>query len=290
MKNGSKHILISGATGGIGSATARQLAARGHRLTLVARDPLRLQKLIAEDLPPSAAAIALPADLTRTAEIPALIAAANRQHGPIDALINNAAVNWFGRFEAMPGEEIDRLLQTDLAAPLHLTRAVLPQMLHQGYGRIVNVGSVFGGIGFAGFAVYSSCKFALRGFSEALRREVSGSGVSVIYVAPRYTTTAFNDGPVARMAAGIGLAMDQPTRVAARIVAAMDGSKAETTIGWPERFFVKLNAVLPRLVDRGTAKTSRQIMSFTADGQDKTPAPIPAPIPDATNPVVAQPR
>jgi short-subunit dehydrogenase len=166
----------------------------------------------------------------------------------------------------MPSSEIDRLLQTDVMAPLHMSRAVLPQMLARRSGSIVNVGSVFGGIGFAGFAAYSSCKFALRGFSEALRREVAGSGVDIIYVAPRYTKTSFNEGAVTRMAAGIGLAMDEPVRVAERIVAALEGRHAETVIGWPERFFVKLNGLLPRLVDRGLAKTSRRIMTFT-DGQ-----------------------
>lgn len=270
MKPGGKHILVTGATGGIGSATVRALAARGHRLSLVARDGDRLMRLILEDLPPEATATALAADLTQIDGITEVIAKAMQQNGPVDVLINNAAVNWFGRFDDMPALEIDRLLQTDIMAPLHMTRAVLPQMLARGSGSIVNVGSVFGGIGFAGFAVYSSCKFALRGFSEALRREVADSGVDVVYVAPRYTKTAFNDGPITRMAAGIGLAMDEPARVAACIITALERRHAETTIGWPERFFVRLNGLLPRLVDSGLAKTSRRIMTFI----DEQPAEI----------------
>jgi short-subunit dehydrogenase len=285
MKTGAKHILITGATGGIGSATVRALAARGHRLSLVARDEDRLLRLILEELPAKARAAAFAADLTRSDEIPGLIASVTQHHGPIDVLINNAAVNWFGRFSEMPPAEIDRLLQTDFLAPLQMTRAVLPQMRARGSGSIVNVGSVFGGIGFAGFAVYSGCKFALRGFSEALRREVGADGINVVYVAPRYTGTAFNDGPVTRMATAIGLHMDPPGRVAARIVKALDGRHAETTIGWPERFFVRLNGVLPRLVDRGLAKTSRRILDFAHEA----PTQVATPATELRNPVVARP-
>lgn len=275
MNRAARHILITGATGGIGSATARALAKRGHHLTLIARDEGRLGQLVDEIAVGRTHVAAISTDLTDTAGHRHLIEQAIARQGPIDVLVNNAAINWFGRFERMPAADIDRLLLTDIAVPMHLARAVLPYMQRRRAGSIVNVGSVFGSIGFAGFAVYSGCKFALRGFSEALRREVAGSGVHVLYVAPRYTKTAFNTGLVDRMAQGLGMAVDDPERVGARIVAAMDRLQAETTIGWPERFFARLNGLSPRLVDGGLARTSRRILQFIdADTTSPTPKPV----------------
>lgn len=268
----AQHIIITGATGGIGSATTKALAKRGHRLTLIARDEGRLRRLAAEAAIAANQVKTISADLTETTKHRQLIEQAIARQGPIDTLINNAAINWFGRFEQMPTIDIDRLLLTDIAVPLHMARAVLPHMQQQRAGSIVNVGSVFGGIGFAGFAVYSSCKFALRGFSEALRREVADSGVHILYVAPRYTKTGFNAGAIERMASGLGMTVDEPELVAARIVRAMDKLQAETTIGWPEKFFARLNALMPRLVDGGLARTSRRILQFV----DADTAPPPA--------------
>lgn len=256
------HALITGATGGIGEALARQMADYGCDLTLVARDPTRLATL-ADDLRAKGtgvAEIAMP--LGRGTDYGALVARIAEVSGPIDILVNNAAVNWFGHFAAMPDGDIDTVIDTNIAAPIHMCRAVLPFMQQAGRGTIVNIGSVFGSIAFAGFPVYSASKFALRGFSQGLRRELRGSRIDVLYVAPRYTRTAFNNGVIDRMARATGMAMDAPEAVAARIIAAIRDRRSETTIGFPERFFAKLNALLPSLVDLGLSGTSRKILSF----------------------------
>lgn len=256
------HALITGATGGIGEALARQMAGYGCDLTLVARDSTRLAKL-SDDLRANGtgvAEIAMP--LGRGTDYGGLAARINEVGGPIDILVNNAAVNWFGHFAAMPDADIDSVIDTNIAAPIHMCRAVLPFMQQAGRGTIVNIGSVFGSIAFAGFPVYSASKFALRGFSQGLRRELRGSNIDVLYVAPRYTRTAFNNGVIDRMARATGMAMDAPEAVAARIIAAIRDRRSETTIGFPERFFAKLNALLPGLVDLGLSGTSRKILSF----------------------------
>jgi short-subunit dehydrogenase len=270
MTRAPEHLLVTGATGGIGAATAAAFARRGCRLTLVARHHDRLADLAAILGALGADAAIHPADLSRPADLAGLVRQVIERRGPIDILINNAAINWFGRFETMPAIEIDRLVDLDLKAPMQLARTVLPIMLARGSGMIVNIGSVFGGVGFAGFAGYSACKFALRGFSEALRRELRGSGVAVLYVAPRYTRTAANAGAIERMAAAVGLRVDEPARVAKRIVAATMARRAETVLGWPERLLVGCNAVFPRLVDVALARTTDGILSV-ADGEPAAP-------------------
>lgn len=145
---------------------------------------------------------------------------------------------------------------------MQLTRALLPQMTARGSGRIVNLGSIFGSIGFACFTTYSASKFAMRGFSEALRRELEGSGVSVTYVAPRYTKTPLNDGVVSRMAQAVGMNSDEPSVVARYAVRAIEQDCKDYYIGWPECLFVRINAILPRLVDGVLRKQNRQMRTF----------------------------
>lgn len=259
----SRHILITGATGGIGAAMARLLARPGTRLSYVARDSGRLDRLVGETGGRADSVIAIPADLADLKAIDAIVAAAERRHGPVDILVNNAAVDGFGHLEDMPPAEIQRVFDVNLLAPILLTRAVVPQMLARRDGHIVTIGSIFGSIGFAGFAAYSSGKFALRGFSEALRRELGGSGIAVTYVAPRYTRTGLNSPAVNRMAETTGMAMDEPADVARQIVAAIESRRAELIIGRAERIFVRLNALWPKLVDRGLAKTTKRIRDIT---------------------------
>ena len=260
------HVVITGATGGIGSALAQQFAGQKCRLTLIARDPVRLASVAGALRHKGAAVVEVAMPLGRDTDYDALVRHVIDANGPIDILVNNAAVNWFGHFASMPDTDIDALIDTNVAVPLHLSRAVLTGMQRRGGGTIVNIGSVFGSIGFAGFPVYSACKFALRGFSEGLRRELRGTGVKIVYVAPRYTRTAFNNGAVDIMARATRMAMDTPELVAGRIITAIRRQKSETFIGWPERFFAKLNAILPSVVDRGLIGTSRKVLSFAPGG------------------------
>ncbi|MCB1789006.1 MAG: SDR family NAD(P)-dependent oxidoreductase, partial [Gammaproteobacteria bacterium] len=158
-----------------------------------------------------------------------------------------------------------RLMQVNLVAPTLLIRAVLPDMLARGSGRIVNVGSTFGSIGFAWFAAYSASKFGLRGLSEALRRELDGSGVGVTYVAPRAVKTPLNSDAVYRMAEATGMNMDEPQWVAQRIVEAIEDDAKDVYLGFPEKLFARLNGFLPRLVDGGLRKQNRVMAPFARD-------------------------
>jgi short-subunit dehydrogenase len=171
----------------------------------------------------------------------------------------------FTRFENADPAAIERLVQVNLVAPMLLARALLPSLLAQGGGRIVNVGSTFGSIGFPYFAAYSASKFGMRGFSEALRRELGGTGVGVTYIAPRATQTPFNTGAIVRMNRTLKVAMDPPELVGAAIQRAIEADRDEVHLGWPERLFVRLNGLFPRIVDGALRKQQGVMRRFAAE-------------------------
>jgi short-subunit dehydrogenase len=268
MKLGGCRTLLTGAGSGIGRCLALALAARGAKLALVGRNTERLMAVTREINAAGGHALALPHDLSIPDGHDRLVQTAIDRLGGLDLLINNAGVSGFGEFVRENPADIDNLLNTNIAAPLLLTRAVLPFMLDAGRGRIVNVGSILGSIGFPHFAAYSASKFALRGFSEALRRELAGSGVSVTYAAPRTTRTAFNHDALYRLSTDSGAAIDDPETVAALIIGAISADRDELYIGWPEKFAVRLNALLPGVVSRAISKqvaAARQLLRRTRD-------------------------
>lgn len=256
-------ILLTGASGGIGRHLALELAARGARLALVGRRPGALKELTGEikaatDLD----AYPIATDLATAEGRKTALEQLRRDLGGVDVLINNAGVVDFHDFSDQDPAMIERIYQTNLMAPVQLTRALLPELLEQGSGRIVNIGSTFGSIGFAYFAAYASSKFALRGFSEALRRELDGSGVGVSYFAPRAVKTPANSAAVYRMAEATKMNMDAPQDVARFIVRSLIKDKAVAYYGWPEKLFVRINALLPGLVDGALRKQNRIMARF----------------------------
>ena len=260
-----KTIMITGATGGIGRAVAQQLARRGATLIVVGRAAPRLQTLADELTALGARALALPADLDDAAVAPRLLDAALCHGGRIDILVNCAGTQNFGAFERERSVDTEALFRLNVLAPMALTNAVLPHMRERGSGTIVNVGSIFGSIGFPFFATYSASKFALRGFSEALRRELAGSGVGVTYVAPRFTRTGFNRPAVARMAGALKMNQDEPAAVARSVIRSIERNDSERYLGWPEKLFVRINSLLPRLVDQSLIKQRAQMQPFASE-------------------------
>jgi short-subunit dehydrogenase len=244
-----QRILLTGAAGGIGSHLAAELLELGARVCLLVRqgdDAEEAESIItAQDRN----RIVLTCDVTRPERRTAAIHAVERAWGGVDLLINLAGVLDFGPLEDSDPGMLHLLLQVNVEAPMQLARALLPGMLERGHGRIVNVGSTFGGIAFPFFAAYSASKFALRGFSQALRRELSGSGVGVTYVAPRAVNTPFNPPVVHEMAAQGLMRMDQPRPVALAIARAIERERDEVYLGIPESLFARLNALWPSLVD-----------------------------------------
>ncbi len=241
-------VLLTGASGGLGQALAQQLADAGADLLLAGTRQDTLNAL-RERLPGTHAVVA--ADLTQAQGL-ADVCEAARGWG-VTVLINNAGLGGFAWFVQQSPEDLDKVLQTNLLAPIRLSRALLPLLESQPESAIVNIGSVFGSLPFPGFAAYSSAKAGLRGFSQALRRELAGTGLHVIYVAPRAIDTAFNTPAVQALNRALGNRADRPDQVAARVLHSLRTQRAETCLGFPERLFAWLNGLAPGLVDRGLA-------------------------------------
>jgi short-subunit dehydrogenase len=259
-------VLLTGAGSGIGQSLALALGASGARLVLVGRNITRLDETVRQITAGGGTASALAHDLGDPEGHERLVQSTVSRLGGIDLLINNAGISGFCEFSRENPAVIDEIININIAAPLLLTRAVLPGMLASGKGRIVNVGSILGSIGFPHFAVYSASKFALRGFSEALRRELADTGVGVTYVAPRTTRTSLNSEAQYRLSAASGVAIDDPAAVAAIIIDAIKAGRDDVYIGWPEKLAVRLNALLPRMISIAIDKqvaAARQLLRST---------------------------
>ncbi len=258
------NAVITGASGGIGVAITTEIIGRGGSAVITGRDQRVLAELARTLDQSGERVLAIAADITRADDRHRLCEAARSWRGGVNALINNAGVSDFGMFSEERPEDIELAFAVNALAPLQLCRALLPHLLRQPHAHIVNVGSVFGAIGYPGHAVYSATKFALRGFSEALRRELSGTTVRMHYLAPRATRTTFNSSAVEAFNDRFGIAIDQPERVAESLCRMLEQGRAESVIGWPEKFFARLNALLPRLVDRALAKQAPAIRQYAA--------------------------
>jgi short-subunit dehydrogenase len=250
MKLDALRVLLTGATGGIGRVAAKRLLEEGAHVMLIARDEAALGSLVQTFAFAGDRVHAHAADLTQRTARTALCDVARHWHGGIDVLINNAGLNPFSMYEDLTPGQIDQILAINVQAPMHLCRDLLPWLRTRAAAAIVNVGSVLGSVGLPGYVAYSATKFAIRGFSEALRRELVDSRVMVKHLAPRATRTAMNSCAVEEMNSRLGVAMDPPERVAQELVALLTRRRNSSVVGWPEKAFVKVNAVLPGVVDR----------------------------------------
>ena len=228
MKLENARILLTGAAGGLGGELAKQLHAAGASLLLAGRDATKLNALRAT-LGPRAAVIA--ADLT-CAEGVALTAYAAREF-KVNVLINNAGASAFGLLENQPRASIEQVLATCLEAPICLTQALLPWFKALPEAVIVNVGSMFGSLPFAGFATYSAAKAGLRAFSQALRRELADTRVAVVYIAPRAIDTPMNGAAVTALNLALKSESDDPAEVASEILSALLRNAREVHLGFP---------------------------------------------------------
>lgn len=190
-------IVITGASSGIGEATARLLSKQGHPLLLLAR---RLDRLKALNLPNT---LCEAVDVTDREAMLAAVAKAEKQYGPADAIVNNAGIMLLGEMSQQAPSEWDTMLDVNVKGLLNGIHAVLKGMVARQRGTIINISSVAGRKTFPNHAAYCGTKFAVHALSENLREEVSGSNVRVITIAPgavetellsHTTSTAIKEG------------------------------------------------------------------------------------------------
>ncbi|WP_311064426.1 SDR family oxidoreductase [Halomonas sp. DWK9] len=254
-----QRVLITGASGGIGYALAEALAQRGAHLLISGRKPEVLATLV-NRFPAQITAVG--ADLTRAEDRHRLISAAHLS--ACTMLINAAGSNQQGFFDASSDSDIEQLVAINLTATLQLTRALLPQLMACPQATIITIGSTFGQLGYPGQVTYCATKFALRGFSEALRRELADTRVRVMYIAPRATRTAMNSPQTDALNVALGNTVDSPHAVALAIINAVEHQREELQIGLPERFFTRLNTLWPGAVDRALLRQLPIIRRFVA--------------------------
>jgi short-subunit dehydrogenase len=217
--SGSK-VLLTGATGGLGHAIARAIAARGAQLILTGR---RLEVL--EPLASELNARALAVDLSEEHEVDRLLSEA----GELDILVANAALPGSGKLDSLTMEEIDRALEVNLRAPIAMAHALVPEMVKRGSGHLLFMSSLSGKAATAGSSIYNATKFGLRGFAGAMRAELHGTGVGVSTVFPGFIRDAgmFADAGV-KLPKGVGTR--SPEDVAKAVVGAIEHNRGEVDV------------------------------------------------------------
>lgn len=257
MKLHDRTLLLLGGTGGIGKALVDALVRAGARVIVSSRHPDNIeprQNVSAVHL--DLAAADLDEQLSRLSEI----------YPEIDGVIHCAGQNRFAGLCAMAISELDAQLSVNLRSAMLVARHFVPRFEKIGNGALVFVGSTFGSIGFPGYTAYCATKFGLRGFTEALRRELADTPVQIVYVAPRATATDMNSEEVSELNRALGNSVDTPELVASQILAAMENDDRRRFLGWPEKLFVVINGVLPRLVDKAMLKQLPIVRRFLGSG------------------------
>jgi short-subunit dehydrogenase len=214
--------LVTGATGGIGDATARALGARGVRLLVSGRREPELTRL-AEDL----RAEVVVCDLAVAEEVDRLAAAA--LEAGVDVLVANAALPASGRLSELTQAQVDRMLDVNLRAPIELARVMAPAMVARGRGHLVFVSSISGKAASPASSIYNATKFGLRGFAFGLREDLRGTGVGVSVVAPGFIRGA---GMFAKTGVKLppGVGTRSPQDVADAVLRAIETNRAELDV------------------------------------------------------------
>ncbi len=247
-------VLITGGSRGLGLLLAREFAKAGCRLVLCARDERQLEAARQELTASGAEVLARRCDVADEGAVGALVAAATERFGGIDILVNNAGIIQVGPLSAMTARDFERAVQINFLGSVHTTLAVLPQMRARGAGRIVNITSIGGKVAVPHLLPYDCAKFALVGFSEGLRAELAGTGISVTTVVPGLMRTgsppnALFKGDHAAEWTWFSLGDATPLtsmsaeRAARRIVSAARRGEAEITLSWQAKL-LRLSAGL----------------------------------------------
>jgi short-subunit dehydrogenase len=267
-KLAGRTALITGGSAGIGLAIARALAKEGMDVCLAARSPEPLERAAAELRSFKVRALAIPTDVTRLEQLQSLVQTAVGELGSIDCLINNAGIETFHDFDSLPLDQIRQTIEVNVISALLLTRLVLPHMLQAKRGHIVNLGSTAGKHGPPFGAAYGASKAALIAFTQALRAEYAGSGISASAISPGFTHAG---GMYERMKSQTGrqipwyVGTTSAEAVARAVVQAIRRDKPDVVVNWPPlRPVFTLAELAPRLGDWIARVTTRRFLKAVA--------------------------
>jgi NAD(P)-dependent dehydrogenase (short-subunit alcohol dehydrogenase family) len=246
-----KRVILTGATGGIGRATAAALVAAKARVALAARNAGALEELAAKLRQAGGDVVAVPADVTSPADRQRLVDTAVAAFGGLDVLVNNAGVGSWGHFATSTEDIARRVMEVNFFGPVELTRLALPHLTTGVEPCVVNVTSMCGRKGMPAWPEYSASKFALVGMSEAWRGEFARFDVDVLTVVPGMTDSGFKDNWL-RVDGKADLRFEKgmtPADVAAGIVRAVQTNRTETVLGSEARRLLRFNRYFPRLTN-----------------------------------------
>ena len=243
-------VLITGASSGIGMAAATAFANKGCSLMLAARRVNRLNDVATACRALGVSCEVMGVDIQNHQQVLHLVGRAIERFGRIDVLINNAGTGFSAPFHQQSWETIQTTLRTNLEGSLALCHAVIPHMIRQKSGTIVNVSSVVGKRAVPMLAAYCASKFGLWGFSQSLRLELQPHGIHVCHFCPAATATEFQQTAGIKTSSGSPLRMDSAERVAAAMVQAVIKQKQEYIVSPIERILIKVYLMAPSLTDR----------------------------------------
>ncbi len=246
-------VLITGASSGIGQALAKELARHNTHLLLVARNETALAEL-AEELTRNGAASAVPfaADVTDAQSRKAIADWLDEHWDGLDVLVNNAGLSTHARFSESDNAASRNIMEVNFFAAVELTRQLLPRLRHGNSSRVVNVASILSHRGIPFNSDYCASKFALRGWSEAIRAELEKEGIGVTLISPGTTDTDFFEHLLTRQESSPWKKQTaiSPEAVARQTVRAIQKGRREIYPNWRGRLLVWLNRLCPSLVDR----------------------------------------
>lgn len=263
MKIQDLQVVITGASGGIGKWVARILSNNGARIIAIGRNQEQLHNVVSALTPhPKYPHLYYCCDINNSEDREKLTNNLQQLDPKPNYLINLAGTGGLTLFEKEAEKNIIDTINLNVTSTILLTQQLIPILAANHHAGIINVGSILGSIGYPGYATYCASKFAIRGFTEALQRELSDTNIDVKYFAPRATQTDFITRHERCLNKALKNHEDDPCLVAEQLVDLIKSNQSRLFVGWPEKFFVWLNSIAPALVGNSIKKQLTTIKHF----------------------------